>query len=101
MSILKDVNLGSKTGFLRDCASVFCRLPNRTERHSKRKDCHGAANRGRTSGRLLYRAALFLAGLQVLGLRPTTKTALGNGAARDVELNTKTGARSRGVEDRF
>ncbi len=38
MSILKDVNLASKIGFLRDCASVFCRLPNRIGRRYFKPD---------------------------------------------------------------
>src|SRR6266704_2790138 len=58
MSILEDVDLASKTGFLRGCASFFCRLPNHANGHSEYEDRHGSTDRGRTGGRLLHRAAL-------------------------------------------
>ena len=85
MSILKDVDLASKTGFLRDRASFSCRLPNRADRRSKREGRHGSADRGRAGGRLLHRAAVFQTGLQVLGLRAAAEPALEYGAARHVE----------------
>jgi hypothetical protein len=59
MSILKDVDLASKTGFLRDRASFFGRLSNDANRDSKREGRHGPADRGRAERRLLHRAALF------------------------------------------
>src|SRR6266480_3393466 len=101
MSILEDVDLASKTGFLRDRASVCRRLPRDANRHSKREGCHGTADRSRAGGRLLYRPAVFQTGLQVLGIHPATEPALEHSAARHVERKTKTRARSRGAKIRL
>src|SRR2546430_16271001 len=100
MSILEDVDLASKTGFLRDRASVCRRLPRDANRHSKREGCHGTAHRGRADRRLLYRPAVFQTGLQVLGIHPATQPAVAHSAARHVERKTKARARPRGVEVR-
>src|SRR6266480_7392403 len=101
MSILEDVDLASKTGFLHDRASDFRRMSGAADRHSERESRDGSTDRGRAGGRLLYRPALFQTGLQVLGIHPATEPALEHSAARDVKRKTKTRARSRGAKIRL